>query len=217
MCWLSLFLPPDMKHRDDLQLPRQLLHFDKDNIDPKRIKGLQKYINMEDFTPESVGKVSKAAQGLCMWAKAMDVYARVAKEVEPKKAKLAEANAQLSSAMATLNEKQANLQKVQDKVAELESQLNNAMAEKKNLSDQADLCQARLVRAGKLTAALGDEQVNWTNLSASISVQLEKLVGDVFLGAACVAYVGPFTGTYRKQIIQEWVEKAQAEANLKNV
>ena len=131
MCWLSLFLPPDMKHRDDLQLPRQLLHFDKDNIDPKRIKGLQKYINMEDFTPESVGKVSKAAQGLCMWAKAMDVYARVAKEVEPKKAKLAEANAQLSSAMATLNEKQANLQKVQDKVAELESQLNNAMAEKK--------------------------------------------------------------------------------------
>lgn len=27
--------------------------------------------------------------------------------------------------------------------------------------------------------------------------QLELLVGDVFLGAACVAYYGPFTGLYR--------------------
>ena len=186
----------------------QLLNYDKDNIDPKRIKGLQKYVTMENFTAEDVGKVSVAAKGLCMWARAMDVYARVAKEVAPKKAKLAEANAQLDAAMSTLNEKQANLQNVQDKVAELESQLNAALEEKKSLSDQADLCQARLARAGKLTSALGDEQVNWTDLSVSLTGQLEKLVGDVFLSAACVAYVGPFTGIYRKQIIQEWMEKA---------
>ena len=190
----------------------QLLNFDKDNIDPKRIKSLQKYISMEDFTPETVGKVSAAAKGLCMWAKAMDVYARVAKEVAPKKAKLAEANGQLDSAMATLNEKKANLQAVQDKVAALEDQLKGALEEKKNLSDQADLCQARLTRSGKLTSALGDEQVNWTNLSASLAVQLEKLVGDVFLGSACVAYMGPFTGIYRKQIISAWVEQAQEMA-----
>jgi dynein heavy chain len=173
---------------------QQLINYEKDNIDPKRIKGLQKYMIMENFTPEDVGKVSAAAKGLCMWARAMDVYARVAKEVAPKKAKLAEANAQLDAAMSTLDQKKANLQNVQDKVAELESQLKGALEEKKSLSDQADLCQARLVRAGKLTSALGDEQVNWTNLSASLTIQLEKLVGDVFLGAACVAYVGPFTG-----------------------
>lgn len=51
-----------------------------------------------------------------MWCKAMDVYARVAKDVEPKKAKLAEANAQLDGAMTALNEKKTNLKKVQDKV-----------------------------------------------------------------------------------------------------
>jgi dynein heavy chain len=187
----------------------QLINFDKDNIDPGRIKKLQKYVLMEDFTAEAVGKVSRAAKGLCMWARAMDVYARVAKEVEPKKAKLAEANSQLDAAMKTLNEKKANLKEVQDKVAALEAQLSAAQAEQKNLADQADLCQARLDRSGKLTSALGDEQVNWTNESANLSVLLEQLVGNVFLGAACVAYIGPFTGVYRKQVLVQWVETAK--------
>ena len=187
----------------------QLLNFDKDNIDPKRIKGLQKYIAMEDFTAETVGRVSKAAKGLCMWARAMDVYARVAKEVEPKKAKLAEANSQLDTAMTTLNAKKANLKEVQDKVAVLQQQLDGALAEQKSLSDQADLCQARLDRSGKLTSALGDEQVNWTRESEILTVKLEQLVGNVFLGSACVAYIGPFTGLYRKQIMAEWVETSK--------
>ena len=188
----------------------QLLNFDKDNIDPKRLKTLQKYVTMEEFTAESVGKVSKAAKGLCMWCRAMDVYARVAKDVEPKKAKLSEANAQLDKAMSALNEKKSNLKKVQDKVMELESQLNAALIEKKYLSDQAALCEARLARSGKLTSSLGDEQINWAQQAAMLTEQLERLVGDVFLGAACVAYIGPFTGTYRAKIIAHWVDKANS-------
>ena len=41
-----------------------------------------------DFTPDSVGKVSGAARGLCLWVRAMETYGHVAKEVAPKKAKL---------------------------------------------------------------------------------------------------------------------------------
>ena len=68
----------------------QLVKYDKDNIDPKKIKQLQKYVTKEDFNPTDVGKVSNAAKGLCMWCCAMDTYNRVAKDVEPKKAKHAE-------------------------------------------------------------------------------------------------------------------------------
>ena len=70
---------------------QQLIEYDRDNIDPKRIKALQKYISMENFTPEEVVKVSAPDQGgglggggccgvLCMWARAMDMYSKVAKE-----------------------------------------------------------------------------------------------------------------------------------------
>lgn len=47
----------------------QLLHYDKDNIDPKCLKAVQKYMEMPGFTPENVSKVSKAARGLIMWAR----------------------------------------------------------------------------------------------------------------------------------------------------
>ena len=185
----------------------QLINFDKDNIDPKKIKTLKKYIDMEDFKPDVVGKVSKAAKGLCMWCCAMDVYNRVAKEVEPKKAKLAAANATLAKAMGELKTKQDNLAAVQDKVAKLEAQLNQAMSEKQSLADQAALCEARLGRAGKLTDALGSEQIAWTEMVGVLGKQLELLTGDVFLGAACVAYYGPFSGVYRNDIVNQWVQQ----------
>ena len=55
-------------------------------------------------------QVSKAAYGLCCWVRAMESYDRVAKVVEPKKAKLAEAEGQLDVVMTALRGKQAKLQ-----------------------------------------------------------------------------------------------------------
>lgn len=55
-------------------------------------------------------QVSRAAYGLCCWVRAMESYDRVAKVVEPKKAKLAEAEEQLDVVMTALRGKQAKLQ-----------------------------------------------------------------------------------------------------------
>lgn len=37
------------------------------------------YITNDDFDPNKVAKASSAAEGLCKWIKAMEVYDRVAK------------------------------------------------------------------------------------------------------------------------------------------
>lgn len=56
--------------------------------------------------------MSTACEGLCKWVRAMEVYDRVIKIVAPKKAKLAEAEAELAGQMDNLNEKRAQLQEV---------------------------------------------------------------------------------------------------------
>jgi len=61
------------------------------------------------FTPEAVAKQSRAAQSLCLWARAMDTYHRVAAAVAPKRAKLRSTEAILAAADAQLHEKQARL------------------------------------------------------------------------------------------------------------
>ena len=80
------------------------------------IKKLQKYINDENMQVAVVERVSTAAKGLCMWLHAMNVYHKVAKEVGPKRAKVAELTAQLEAANAELQEKRDNLAAVVAKV-----------------------------------------------------------------------------------------------------
>jgi dynein heavy chain, axonemal len=62
--------------------------------------------------PENIQKKSEAGKSICMWCIAMDNFADVMKIVEPKKAKLAEAQKELDEANGVLKEKQARLQAV---------------------------------------------------------------------------------------------------------
>ena len=35
------------------------------------------------------------------------------------------------------------------------------------------------------------------------------MVGDVFVAAACVAYYGAFTSTYRQELVSQWTHRCQ--------
>jgi dynein heavy chain len=193
---------------------QDLVEFDKDNIPAPVLKKLSKYIKMEGFAVEVVSRVSKAATSLCMWAHAMDVYSKVAKEVGPKKAKLEEMNLQLSTANATLAQKQAELKAVLDKVELLQEQCDDTVAEKKRLADEAEITKDRLVRAGKLTSGLADEHVRWKATVETMGKGIGDLVGDVFLSAACISYYGAFTGPYREELAASWYAKLKDELGI---
>ena len=62
-----------------------------------------------EFEPSNVRSKSGAAGGLCTWVHAMCNYERVARVVAPKRAKLAQAQAELAAAMEVLVEKRAEL------------------------------------------------------------------------------------------------------------
>ena len=200
------------KMMGDTKFLPSLFDFDKDNIAEAKIKKLQKYISNEDFNPDSVGRVSKAAKSLCMWVGAMDTYHSVAKTVEPKKKAKAEAEAKLKVVMDALAEKEATLKEVTDKVAALQAQLKEAQDESERLQAEAKLTEDRLTRAGILTGALGDEKVRWTETVELYTHQITLLVGDVFLSASCVSYFGAFDSIYREKVTKIWrdgcVEKA---------
>lgn len=62
------------------------------------------------------------------------------------------------------------------------------------------LTEARLGRSGKLTSALGDEQVRWQESIALFEQEIHNVIGNVFIAAACVAYYGAFTSHYRQLV-----------------
>ncbi|XP_061882783.1 dynein axonemal heavy chain 6 [Entelurus aequoreus] len=193
----------------DSNFTRYLVEYDKDNIKPQVLAKLQKYINNPDFVPEKVEKVSKACKSMCMWVRAMDIYSRVLKEVGPKREALNKAQNELETTMATLREKQQLLQAVEDKIRILQENYDSSLNEKQELVNTMAVTQARLTRAGKLTSALGDEQVRWEESVAIFNQQIIDVVGNVFIAAACVAYYGAFTSHYRKLLVDEWIIQCQ--------
>ncbi|KAM9330540.1 dynein axonemal heavy chain 6 [Gastrophryne carolinensis] len=193
----------------DSNFLKRLMDYDKENIKPQILGKLQKYITNPNFVPEKVEKVSKACRSMCMWVRAMDLYSRVLKEVEPKKQKLSAAQAELDATMVTLREKQKKLQEVEEQIKELQDQYDKSLGEKESLALNMALTKARLNRAGKLTAALGDEQVRWKESIENFEEEISNVIGNVFIAAACVAYFGAFTTVYRQLLTDCWIKKCQ--------
>lgn len=59
--------------------------FDKDSIGDDTIEQLRPFMDDPNFEPDAVAKSNQAAMGVCKWARAMFLYATIAKEVEPKR------------------------------------------------------------------------------------------------------------------------------------
>lgn len=125
------------------------------------LKRIGQYCSKENFKPDIVGRVSFAAKSLCMWVRAMEVYGRVYRVVEPKKKKLEQANKQLAEKQATLHEAKEKLRELKEKLEQLQKQYEEKLATKDDLRKKAELTELRLDRAAKLVSGLAGERVRW--------------------------------------------------------
>jgi dynein heavy chain len=98
------------------------------------------------------------------------------------------------------------VQKVKDTVAKLEADCQQMQDEKETLEFEMDRSSKRMGRAEKLVVLLADEGVRWGETVLTISGDIERLVGNVFLSCACISYFGAFTGQYRDKLVEKWVE-----------
>ena len=181
-----------------------LQNFDKDNITDKIIKRVAPYMKDDDFTPAKIKSASVACEAICMWSHAMYKYHFVAIGVAPKKAKLAEAQATLDGAMASLNEARSKLQKVVDKLDALEVSLKGAVDEKASLAAKETECKVRLSNADKLIGGLGGEEARWKITVETLNASFTNLTADVLVSAGTISYLGPFTSEFRQDITSAW-------------
>ena len=96
---------------------KQLMEYDKDNMSDRILKKVGAYVSRPEFKAEAVGKVSFAAKSLCMWVRAMEVYGRIYRVVEPKRKRLEQAQTQLAEKQAILAEARAKLAEVSNRCA----------------------------------------------------------------------------------------------------
>lgn len=108
------FWGPAKRALAEMDFISQLKNYDKDHIPPEIMKKLRdEYLTDADLEPKRVMQASVAAHGLILFVRAMDVYDRVAKVVEPKKIKLEEVDRELKELESMLAQKRAQLAQVE--------------------------------------------------------------------------------------------------------
>ncbi|ORZ30920.1 dynein heavy chain and region D6 of dynein motor-domain-containing protein [Catenaria anguillulae PL171] len=155
-----------------------LMTFDKDNIPEAVVTKIKPYIDNPDFAVEVISKVSKAATSICAWVRAMEKYYWVSRSIEPKRARLKEAQDSLEVTLKTVAELRQKLKEAEININEMEKKYLESVAKKEEL--------------GRKVA------------SATSSSVLQNIVGDVLLAAGTIAYLGPFTTEYRQALLKEW-------------
>uniref|UniRef100_A0A8C8EFI1 Dynein axonemal heavy chain 12 n=1 Tax=Otus sunia TaxID=257818 RepID=A0A8C8EFI1_9STRI len=205
---------PSKKLLGHMNFLKDLKEYDKDNIPAAIMRKIRtEYLTNPEFDPEKVAKASSAAEGLCKWIMAMEVYDRVAKVVAPKKDRLREAQQSLAETLTLLNQKREELAAVENRLAALEQTFAEKTEEKTRLEFQVDLCAKKLKRAEKLIGGLGGEKSRWMNAANDLQDIYDNLTGDVLISAGVIAYLGAFTAGFRQECIKNW-SKLCKEKNI---
>ena len=192
------------KTMGDAQFLRTLLEYDKENLTERLLGNIAKFTGNPSFKPDLIGKVSKAAKGLCMWVIAMHRFGLINKDVLPKKLRLQKAQSELLKKEELLSHAISQLNEMNEKVAGLEKQMNERLDEKNRLQKEAEQTEAKLKRAEQLVTGLGSERERWTNSTKLYEAGIENLIGDALLASGSLSYIGPFTGEFREDLQVEW-------------
>ncbi|CAM9096885.1 unnamed protein product, partial [Ectocarpus sp. 4 AP-2014] len=99
----------------------------------------------------------------------------------------------------------AELQAVEDGLAALQGQYDDALKKKADLENSVDNTNKKLERATTLIEGLGGEKARWLESADRLGVKYVNLTGDVLVSAGVMAYLGPFTATFRNGQLGDWV------------
>ncbi|XP_010225465.1 PREDICTED: dynein heavy chain 10, axonemal-like, partial [Tinamus guttatus] len=158
-------------------------------------------------TFEEMEVVSRAGLGMLKFVEAVMSYCDVAKEVRPKREKVARLERNYFLSKRELEKIQAELAKIQDELKALGRKYEEAIAEKQQLQEEAEIMQRRLNAADKLISGLGSENERWTKDLEEFKIRKVKLLGDCLLCAAFLSYEGAFNWEFRNEMVyQVWQE-----------
>ncbi|KAK9846370.1 hypothetical protein WJX81_002514 [Elliptochloris bilobata] len=182
----------------------RLLQYDKDALSDTLLKSLARFTSDPNFTPEVVGRVSGAARGLCMWVRAICVYGGVARDIAPRRARLAGAQSALAAKQASLADGQAALAGALSAVAVLREEYERQMGQKRALEAELANLRAKLARAERLMTGFKSERLRWEDAATQLEAALVAVPGDAAVASTFLSYAGPFPADFRVTLADAW-------------
>ena len=105
----------------------------------------------------------------------------------------------------------AILKEAQDRVIKLQNDTKQMNNNKRDLEKELQLTKDRLDRAAALIVLTKDQAIRWKQTVESMQAEIVNVPIDVFISTAAISYNGPFTGTFRKSLLDYWITVISAK------
>uniref|UniRef100_A0A8C4TE89 Dynein axonemal heavy chain 10 n=1 Tax=Erpetoichthys calabaricus TaxID=27687 RepID=A0A8C4TE89_ERPCA len=186
---------------------RTLMEMDCDAISINQVKTVKGFLKNLNTSLEEMQAISKAGSGMLKFVEAVMDYCDVAREVKPKREKVARLVKNFNQSMRELEKIQNELSAIQNELKGLTEQYEQASREQHQLQEKAEIMERRLIAADKLISGLGSENVRWTNDLEELKQRRVRLLGDCLICSAFLSYEGAFNWEFRNEMVyQVWLQ-----------
>ncbi|XP_048858906.1 dynein axonemal heavy chain 10 [Brienomyrus brachyistius] len=182
---------------------RSLMDMDCDSIASSQVKTVRGFLKTLNTSFEEMQAISKAGSGMLKFVEAVMGYCDVAKEIKPKRDKVARLEKNFFQSKQELERIQNELSAIQGELRALGEKYTGAREEKQLLQDEAEVMERRLIAADKLISGLGSENQRWTDDLEELKQRRVRLLGDCLICAAFLSYEGAFSWDFRSEMVYE--------------
>ncbi|XP_053336632.1 dynein axonemal heavy chain 10 [Clarias gariepinus] len=193
---------------------RSLMEMDCDAISTGQVKTVRGFLKSLNTSFEEMQAISKAGSGMLKFVEAVTGYCDVAREIKPKRQKVANLEKNFFQSKRELELIQKELQQIQTELGALGQKYNDAMTEKQQLQTEAELMERRLIAADKLISGLGSENKRWTEDLVELKERRVRLLGDCLCCAAFLSYEGAFSWDFRDEMVYAVWQKDVLERGI---
>ncbi|XP_062874230.1 dynein axonemal heavy chain 10 [Trichomycterus rosablanca] len=193
---------------------RSLMEMDCDSIGSGQVKTVRGFLKNLNTSFEEMQAISKAGSGMLKFVEAVMGYCDVAREIKPKREKVARLERNYFQSKRELERIQSELAAIQKELGALGEKYSAAMVEKQTLQEEAELMERRLIAADKLISGLGSENKRWTEDLEELKKRRVRLLGDCLICAAFLSYEGAFSWDFRSEMVYGVWQKAVLERGI---
>ncbi len=198
----------------------------KGEISDKVMNEMKNYVNTKipeffvsyekgDTLEEKISlKTATIYKILYLWEKSAIKYWDLEKKLQPIRMIIDKKQKELDTIEKECQAMQQELNDLQSELAKLDAEQEELTKTIETLKRDFALYTKRKINAGQLVGLLADEGERWKEQLISLTENSENFSGNIFISAMTVAYLGPFTGNYRKTQISNWINMSMKEYGM---
>ncbi|CAK3926358.1 Dynein heavy chain, cytoplasmic [Lecanosticta acicola] len=169
-----------------------------------RAKMQADYLSKEEFTFERVNRASKACGPLVQWVEAQVNYSEILDRVGPLREEVDQLQEEALQTKAEAKAIQNTLQELEQSIATYKGEYAQLISQTEAIKAEMGRVQSKVDRSMRLLNSLSSERGRWEESSKTFQVQMETIIGDVFLASAFLAYAGLYDQQYRRAMLEDW-------------